>query len=651
MWIRLRDRSKRSTPHNQIIMERAGVMSVALTLSLLLTAASLLAGGADGCDGVPRMSAVDACKQASTAGVMWQLCVRELGASPEPEEVTGFVAAAMRANREAYGVSYDAAEKVRVDPSSPAGLATVSGYCEGKYDTAQELMTWWIDRLPGCDITADIRVDLASAAAAVDECAILLLQNGGEHTTLYQMVLLDRDRAVLAVRLAILLVPNKVTCNANISKFSTSKETERRKRKEKKRLIREEEIKKMNKRADAIVFLLAMAVVVVVVDACDGVPSMSLEDTCQKAFGTAAAPTDACGAPPCIPPMHVYCVSVLRERAPDAGEATVFAVAAAKYAKESYESTMEAAFRALQNASLPGDERAACAACRDTYYAQARSSTVAAMNLLAECSLGQLGGEYAAAADAIKACRDAQSKLQSPAIYGLAVSDLMVAALASGLGELWEQSPHGQLAMEKTCCTIFAVLSLSLVLLAGGGADACEDYDVPMMSAAAACQRASTGRAMSQICADEVGTATAPDQEVTDFVFAARRARSCGATARAVRDMARDPSTPPGAREAGRACDGRYGEAMARLADAVGHLNGCQLVELSADAPAAIAAVDDCTTALLPVVGFSPLYNRVIGDRDRCVLALRLISILLHHPGSTVNARRQKLDREYDCTT
>uniref|UniRef100_I1QFK6 Pectinesterase inhibitor domain-containing protein n=1 Tax=Oryza glaberrima TaxID=4538 RepID=I1QFK6_ORYGL len=116
--------------------------------------------------------------------------------------------------------------------------------------------------------------------------------------------------------------------------------------------------------------------------------------------------------------------------------ATVFAVAATKYAKESYESTMEAAFRALQNASLPGDERAACAACRDTYYAQARSSTVAAMNLLAECSLGQLGGEYANAADAIKACRDAQSKLQSPAIYGLAVSDLMVAALASGLGEL-----------------------------------------------------------------------------------------------------------------------------------------------------------------------------------------------------------------------
>lgn len=84
--------------------------------------------------------------------------------------------------------------------------------------------------------------------------------------------------------------------------------------------------------------------------------------------------------------------------------------------------------------------------------------------------------------------------------------------------------------MEKT---IFAVLSLSLLLLAGGGgADACEDYDVPMMSAAVAFERASTGRAMSEMCADEVGTATAPDQEVTDFVFAAvsAAARSCGAT-------------------------------------------------------------------------------------------------------------------------
>uniref|UniRef100_A0A0E0LR45 Pectinesterase inhibitor domain-containing protein n=1 Tax=Oryza punctata TaxID=4537 RepID=A0A0E0LR45_ORYPU len=181
--------------------------------------------------------------------------------------------------------------------------------------------------------------------------------------------------------------------------------------------------------------------------------------------------------------------------------------------------------------------------------------------------------------------------------------------------------------MEKSCCTIFAVLSLSLtaaVLLAGGGADACGDYDVPSMSAAAACQKASTGRAMSQICADEVGTATSPDEEVTAFVLAAvnAAAKSCDATVHAVRDVVQDPSTPLEVREAGQACDGRYDEAMARLADAVGHLNGCQLAELSADAPAAVAAVDDCTTALLPVVGFSPLYNKVVGDRDRITVSL-----------------------------
>lgn len=137
--------------------------------------------------------------------------------------------------------------------------------------------------------------------------------------------------------------------------------------------------------------------------------------------------------------------------------------------------------------------------------------------------------------------------------------------------------------MEKT---IFAVLSLSLLLLAGGGgADACEDYDVPMMSAAVAFERASTGRAMSEMCADEVGTATAPDQEVTDFVFAAvsAAARSCGATARRPRhgagpvDAAGREGGRPGLRRQVRRGHGaarRRGRAPERL-PAGGAQRGC----------------------------------------------------------------------------
>uniref|UniRef100_J3MQA1 Uncharacterized protein n=1 Tax=Oryza brachyantha TaxID=4533 RepID=J3MQA1_ORYBR len=52
-------------------MERAGVIE-ALLLSAM-AAASLLVTGGDACDGAPWMSAVAACQQASTAGVMSQL--------------------------------------------------------------------------------------------------------------------------------------------------------------------------------------------------------------------------------------------------------------------------------------------------------------------------------------------------------------------------------------------------------------------------------------------------------------------------------------------------------------------------------------------------------------------------------------------------
>uniref|UniRef100_J3MQA3 Uncharacterized protein n=1 Tax=Oryza brachyantha TaxID=4533 RepID=J3MQA3_ORYBR len=64
-------------------------------------------------------------------------------------------------------------------------------------------------RLGGCQLTPDIRVDLATAAAAIDDCATLLLRAaGGAPTPLHRMVLLDRDRAVLALRLAMLLLPS-----------------------------------------------------------------------------------------------------------------------------------------------------------------------------------------------------------------------------------------------------------------------------------------------------------------------------------------------------------------------------------------------------------------------------------------------------------
>uniref|UniRef100_A0A0E0LR44 Pectinesterase inhibitor domain-containing protein n=1 Tax=Oryza punctata TaxID=4537 RepID=A0A0E0LR44_ORYPU len=186
-------------------MEKPTILSV---VTLSLTAAFLLTGG-DACDGAPRMSAVDACKQASTADVMWQLCVRMLGTSPEPKEVTCYVFTAMNSNIEQYVISYEAADKVRQDASSSQQLSTACDTCMRNYDVAKMKMVYSRDRLRSCDLSAETRVDLLAAVVAVDDCATLLLRAGGDKTPLHRMVLLDRDRAVLLLRLAILLLPNK----------------------------------------------------------------------------------------------------------------------------------------------------------------------------------------------------------------------------------------------------------------------------------------------------------------------------------------------------------------------------------------------------------------------------------------------------------
>ncbi|KAF0901194.1 hypothetical protein E2562_038317 [Oryza meyeriana var. granulata] len=174
-----------------------------MTSALLLT-------GSDACDGAPWMSAVAACQQASTGGVLYQLCVRMLGTSPEAKEVTGYVVTAMNTNRELFAITEGAADKVRQDPSASEEMKTACGICMGKYDKSEVLMFGVKEHLRSCELTMDIRMDLATAAAAVDDCATLLLRAGGDQTPLHRMVLLDRDRAVLALRLAILLVPNKL---------------------------------------------------------------------------------------------------------------------------------------------------------------------------------------------------------------------------------------------------------------------------------------------------------------------------------------------------------------------------------------------------------------------------------------------------------
>ncbi|KAM0876243.1 hypothetical protein ACQ4PT_036332 [Festuca glaucescens] len=85
-------------------------------------------------------------------------------------------------------------------------------------------------------------------------------------------------------------------------------------------------------------------------DACDNVPSMDIDAACLKACTSQ--------------PLYQLCQDTLRHAEP-AGEVTTYAVIAARFAKLSYEPTMETVDLLLQKAS--GDERAAYANCKDKY--------------------------------------------------------------------------------------------------------------------------------------------------------------------------------------------------------------------------------------------------------------------------------------------
>lgn len=140
---------------------------------------------------------------------MRQLCAAMLGTSPEPKEVTGYVFAAMDSNIAQFLISYEAADKVRQDAASSEQLSAACETCMGKYDLAKMKMVYSGDRLRSCDMSPVTREDLLTAVVGIDDCATLLLNAAGDKTPLRRMVLLDRDRAVLLLQLAILLLPNK----------------------------------------------------------------------------------------------------------------------------------------------------------------------------------------------------------------------------------------------------------------------------------------------------------------------------------------------------------------------------------------------------------------------------------------------------------
>ncbi|KAL6659468.1 hypothetical protein ACP70R_003508 [Stipagrostis hirtigluma subsp. patula] len=180
------------------------VLAACLAAALLFVFA---AGDHVACPGVPTESVDAACHGASTSSAMYDLCMRVLSTSPPTAEITAYAFVAAATAAESFASTVVAGDQMSRNGSLTGDLSDAwDKYCRGKYDMAYGVTGGAMAQLRRCDFL-DLRQEYMDAIVAIEECTAKLLPAGGISTPLYGMVVGDRDRAVLAFRLALPLIP------------------------------------------------------------------------------------------------------------------------------------------------------------------------------------------------------------------------------------------------------------------------------------------------------------------------------------------------------------------------------------------------------------------------------------------------------------
>jgi NADH:ubiquinone reductase (non-electrogenic) len=159
-------------------------------------------------------------------------------------------------------------------------------------------------------------------------------------------------------------------------------------------------------------------------DACDNIPSMSIDEACDKACINVSSP------------QVQLCQSMLRAMgAPPTAEVTVYVVAAAKAAKKSYNSSMAIIDRLLANPVLPDGEKAAYELCKERYET-ALEYMIGVTNQMSLHAFAYPRQEYIDATVAITACGNSLADFQSSPLYDANAADLNNTFVAYDLGGL-----------------------------------------------------------------------------------------------------------------------------------------------------------------------------------------------------------------------
>ncbi|KAK3122699.1 hypothetical protein QOZ80_8AG0616970 [Eleusine coracana subsp. coracana] len=169
-----------------------------------------------------------------------------------------------------------------------------------------------------------------------------------------------------------------------------------------------------------VILLVSLATLFMVESRCDRAPTMKWSEACLKSCNTTS--------------LYNRCQEIL-QGTPNTAEVNVYALAAARVAKRSYETTTATAKRLAGDASLPADDRAAYKFCIGNYDAALKNMD-SVIHDMSGCVFQSTLWYYVYCDRALWHCEDALSTLKDSPLMKMNVADRDLLAVAQDLGSL-----------------------------------------------------------------------------------------------------------------------------------------------------------------------------------------------------------------------
>jgi pectinesterase inhibitor-like protein len=168
-------------------------LSIALAIAIIPS---------DACMNISSMDIAGSCHQASTSTRMYDLCMKTMNGVKDNSEILTYAVTAASVAARSFEFTVAMGDNLINNPSTPGEMKAAYEVCMRRYSKARKLVDGVVGELQGCFFD-HVEDECMDAIVAIDDCAtaVMLVNSSGAATPFHTIVLDNRDRAVLALRL------------------------------------------------------------------------------------------------------------------------------------------------------------------------------------------------------------------------------------------------------------------------------------------------------------------------------------------------------------------------------------------------------------------------------------------------------------------